>query len=214
MLNRREFAGGMAAAAAWALAPAAQAQAAPLEGRDYTRLARTLPVPPGGHIEVIEFFWYGCPHCHAFEPALQAWVKGLPADVAFRRVPVAFRREPFVAHQQLYYALETLGLVERLHGEVFDAIHRGGQRLARLDDMKAFVARHGVDAAKFAEVFGSFAVSSKARQATQLSDAYQIDGVPALAVHGRYYTSGTQAGPAPRMLQVADHLIAQVRSSR
>jgi len=215
MLDRRHFSGWLAAAAvAGPVAAAAQAQAGPVQGKDYARLPRPLPTPAGDKIEVVEFFWYGCPHCNALEPLLDAWVKALPADVAFRRAPVAFRRDPFVAHQKLYYALETMGLVERLHGEVFAAIHRGGQRLSQLSDIQAFVARHGVDPAKFAEVFASFAVQSKARQAQQLSDAYAIDGVPALGVHGRTFTSGTLAGPPQRMLQVADYLIAQVRRSR
>jgi len=215
MLDRRHFSGWLAAAAIAApVASVAQAHTTPVQGKDYARLPRPLPTPAGGKIEVVEFFWYGCPHCNALEPLLEAWLETLPADVAFRRAPVAFRREPFVAHQKLYYALETMGLVERLHGEVFAAIHRGGQRLSQLSEIRTFVARHGVDPVKFAEVFASFAVQSKARQAQQLSDAYAIDGVPAFGVHGRTFTSGSLAGPPQRMLQVTDYLIDQVRSSR
>ncbi len=213
MLNRREFSGWAAGAVATAAAGMAAAQGAPAAGTHYTRLPRPLPVASADKIDVIEFFWYGCPHCNAFEPALAAWVRALPPDVAFRRVPVAFRAEPFVAHQKLYYALEAMGQVEALHAKVFAAIHGGGRRLDRLPDISAFVAGHGVDAAKFAAVYDSFQVQSKARQAKQLSEAYDIDGVPAIGVHGRFYTSGTQAGPAQNMLKVADALIAQARAS-
>ena len=214
MLNRRDFSCWVAGSAAAMAAGAAMAQSAPIAGKHYTRLPRQLAVASADKIDVIEFFWYGCPHCNAFEPALEPWVKALPPDVAFRRVPVAFRAEPFVAHQKLYYALEALGQVEALHGKVFAAIHGGGRRLDKLADISAFVASHGVDAKKFADVYDSFQVQSKVRQAKQLSEAYDIDGVPALGVHGRFYTSGTQAGPAQNMLKVADYLIAQVRASR
>ena len=182
----------------------------PIEGKDYARLSQPQPVPPG-KIEVIEFFWYGCPHCNAFEPALEAWAKKLPADVAFRRVPVAFRDEPFVAHQKIYYTLEAMGQLDAMHRKVFYAIHNDRARLDKVADISAFVAKNGVDGAKFTELFGSFSVQTKATQAKRLAEAYQIDGVPALGVQGRYFTSGTLAGTTQRSLVVAEHLIALVR---
>lgn len=188
------------------------AQGAPVEGKDYVRLGQPQPVPPG-KIEVIEFFWYGCPHCNAFEPALEAWAKKLPPDVAFRRVPVAFRDEPFVAHQKIYYALEAMGQLDAMHRKVFYAIHNDRARLDKVADISAFMAKNGVDGAKFTELFGSFSVQTKATQAKRLSEAYQIDGVPALGVQGRYFTSGTLAGSTQRSLVVADHLIALVRKA-
>jgi thiol:disulfide interchange protein DsbA len=186
------------------------AQGAPVEGKDYVRLSQPLPVPPG-KIEVIEFFWYGCPHCNSFEPALEAWAKKLPPDVAFRRVPVAFRDEPFVAHQKIYYALEAMGQLDAMHRKVFYAIHNDRARLDKVADISAFMAKNGVDGAKFTELFNSFSVQTKATQAKRLAEAYRIDGVPSLGVQGRYFTSGTLAGTTLRSLQVADHLIATVR---
>ena len=114
--------------------------------------------------------------------------------MAFRRVPVAFRDEPFGAHQRIFYALEAMGQVEAMHRKVFYAIHVDRQRLDKPADIAAFVAKNGVDGAKFIEVFNSFAVQTKARQARQLAEAYKIDGVPALGIHGRFFTSGTLAG--------------------
>lgn len=188
----------------------ARAQGGPVEGTHYMRLAQPLPVTPG-KIEVVEFFWYGCPHCNAFEPMLEAWVKKLPADVAFRRAPVAFREVPFVAHQKLYYTIEAMGLVPQLHRKIFYAIHNERARLEKPADIEAFAKKNGVNAAKFMEVFNSFSVQSKARQAGQLAQAYKIDGVPAIGIQGRYWTSGSIAGSPERSLEVTDYLIERTR---
>ena len=193
------------------LAGVAQAQGAPVEGKQYVRLSQPLPVPATGKIEVLEFFWYGCPHCNNFEPMLEAWTKKIPDDVAFRRVPVAFRDEPFVAHQKIFYALEQLGLVATLHRKVFYAIHVERAKLDKLADISAFMAKNGVDAAKFNEAFNSFSVNTKATQARKLAEAYRIDGVPAIGVNGRFLTSGTLAGTPERSLAVTDFLIGQSR---
>jgi thiol:disulfide interchange protein DsbA len=197
--------------AAFGLGRTAQAQQSWVEGTHYVKLAQPQPVPGNGKIEVIEFFWYGCPHCNAFEPTLESWVKKLPPDVAFRRVPVAFRDEPFGAHQRIYYALEAMGLVEQMHRKVFYAIHNERQRLDKPQDIAAFMTKNGVDGAKFLEAYNSFGVQTKQRQAKQLADAYKIDGVPAMGIDGRYFTSGTLAGSPERSLMVADSLIAQSR---
>ena len=176
------------------------------------RLGQPLPVSvPAGKVEVVEFFWYGCPHCNAFEPALEAWVKKLPADVVFRRAPVAFRDEPFGTHQRIYYALEALGQVEAMHRKVFYAIHNDRAKLDKPAEIAAFMAKNGVDSAKFLDAFNSFGVQTKARQAKLLAEAYKIDGVPALGVHGRFYTSGSLAGSQERALAVADFLIGRSR---
>ena len=207
-MQRRHFTATLLASAALP----ALAQGGPVEGTHYVRLSQPLPsTAPAGKIEVIEFFWYGCPHCNAFEPALQAWVQRLPADVAFRRVPVAFREEPFVAHQRIYYALEAMGKLEAMHRKVFYAIHAERARLDKIEEIAAFMSKNGVDGAKFTEVFNSFSVQTKARQARQLAESYKIDGVPALGIQGRYFTSSTLAGTPERSLQVADFLIQQSR---
>lgn len=181
----------------------------PLSESEYVRLSQPLSVEKG-RIEVVEFFWYGCPHCFAFEPALDAWQKKLPADVAFRRVPVAFR-ETYAIHQRLFYAIEAMGKVEELHRKVFQAVHVERKRLEKEEEILDFVGKNGVDTAKFKELLSSFTVSTKAKQASRLAEAYKIDGVPAIGIHGRFYTSGQQAGSPDRSLVVASALIDKVR---
>jgi thiol:disulfide interchange protein DsbA len=212
-IDRRTFstaALGLGLGMVTAQSPALAQVAGLAEGKDYVRLSQPQPVPPG-KIEVIEFFWYGCPHCNAFEPTLEAWIKKLPADVAFRRVPVAFANEPFVAHQKLFYTLEAMGQLEAMHRKVFYAIHNERQRLDKTADITAFVTKNGGDGAKFAQLFDSFSVQTKATQAKRLAEAYRIDGVPALGIHGRYYTSGQITGSNERALAVTDALIQSVR---
>jgi thiol:disulfide interchange protein DsbA len=212
-MKRRQFSAtllGLTATGGAALALPARAQGAPVEGTHFVRLTPPVATSSPGRIEVIEFFWYGCPHCNAFEPALDAWSKALPADVVFRRVPAAFTAS-WVPHQRIFYALESLDLLPTMHRKVFYAIH--GQRL-RLDkpaDIIAFMVSNGIDAAKFGQAYDSFTVQTKVRQATQLSTAYKIDGVPALGVQGRFYTSGPLAGSNERSLLVADYLIERSR---
>lgn len=209
-MKRREFSLSAAAVAAGAVTLPAWAQ--PREGKDYRKLAKPAPVEaPAGKVEVVEFFWYGCPHCNAFEPALEAWVKKLPEFVAFRRVPVQFREEPFGTHQRIYFALETMGQLEAMHRKVFAAIHNDRLKLDKPAEIQAFMSKNGLDGARFIEVMNSFGVQTKARQAKQLAEAYKIDGVPALGIQGRFYTSGSLAGGQDKMLVVADFLIQASR---
>ena len=175
MLNRRDFSRWIAGSTVAAAVGAAKAQGAPVAGTHYTRLPRPLPVASADKIDVIEFFWYGCPHCNAFEPALDAWAKKLPPDVAFKRVPVAFRQEPYVAHQRIYYALEAMGLVDTMHRKVFYAIHNERQRLDDLDDIAAFMQKNGVDVDKFKAQYNSFSMQAKLQQARKL--AFQVPAV-------------------------------------
>jgi thiol:disulfide interchange protein DsbA len=211
-MHRREFSTALLGASALAVGLPAAAQGGPVEGTHYVRLGQPLPVTaPAGKVEVVEFFWYGCPHCNAFEPMLEAWTKKLPADVSFRRVPVAFRDEPFGTHQRIYYALETMNQVEAMHRKVFYAIHNDHQKLDKPAEIAALMTKNGVDGAKFVEVMNSFGVQTKARQAKQLAEAYKIDGVPALGVQGRFYTSGSLAGSPEQSLRVTDFLIERSR---
>ena len=214
-MQRRQFPASLlgTGAAVFGWAGAAQAQGGPIEGTHYVRLTQPVAAGPAGKIEVIEFFWYGCPHCNAFEPALDAWSKKLPADVSFHRVPVAFSAEPFVAHQRIFYALDSLDLVATMHRKVFYAIHNDRARLDKPAEISAFMARNGVDSTKFMEAFDSFAVQAKAKQATQQAAAYKIDGVPAIGLQGRYYTSGSLAGSNDKALAVADFLIQRIRKA-
>ena len=222
MMKRRDFSAlslTTLAAASAGLAPTwALAQGGPVEGKQYQRLSQALPVP-AGKIEVVEFFWYGCPHCFAFDPVLEAWVKQLPADVTFRRAHVGFRAN-IKLHQRMFYALEVMGKEAELRARVFAAFHT--ERID-LDDEKAIFAlagRLGLDSAKFADAFNSFGVQTKCAQATKLSEAYRIDGVPSLGIAGRFLTSPAMAGArgqaeasqGQQAVAVADFLIKLARN--
>jgi thiol:disulfide interchange protein DsbA len=213
-MQRRDFSKQLAATGlGLAVATLARAQGAPVEGTHYVRLSTPAPVTlptPDKKIEVVEFFWYGCPHCYAFEPVLEGWVKKLPPDVAFRQVPVGFA-PPHQVHQRLFYALEELGQLPAVHRKIFNAIHQQNKRLNSEAEIVAFVSALGVDGAKFSAAFKSFGVNSKANRAKQLSEAYKIDGVPAVGINGRFYTSASLAGTHERAVQVADALIQKSR---
>jgi len=210
IMNRRDFALLVPALGAWVASPA-WAQGGPVEGTHYVKLSQPAPVTaPAGKIEVVEFFWYGCPHCYTLEPAIEAWTKRLAADVMFRRVPVGFAAV-HEAHQRLFYGLEAIDQLEPMHKKIFAAIQVQRQRLEKEDEQLAFAAGNGVDRAKLAEAMKSFGVATKMRQAKQLSAAYKIDGVPAIGVAGRFYTAGSLAGDNERALGVADFLIQRVR---
>jgi thiol:disulfide interchange protein DsbA len=214
-MQRRDFSKRIAATTAGlglAWQGVAQAQGAPREGTHYVRLGSPAPVnlPAGKAVEVVEFFWYGCPHCYAFEPTLEAWVKRLPADVAFRQVPVGFMA-PHQYHARLFYAMEELGVLPTLHRKVFNAIHQQGRRLNSDGDVAKFGKDNGVDGDRLVQAMKGFSVSTKATRAKQLTDAYKIDGVPAVGVHGRFYTAASLAGSHERAVQVADFLIQLAR---
>lgn len=210
-MQRRHFNQQLAAAGAALLAGrGVLAQGAPVEGQHYTRLAQPAPVSvPAGKVEVIEFFSYGCPHCYALEPSIGPWVKTLPPQAVFRRVPVGFNAL-YETYQKIYYALEAMDKVEAMHAKVFLAIHQQRKRLDKEADIAAFMSANGVDGAKFLEQFKSFSVQTKVRQAAQLSEAYRIEGVPTIGVQGRYTTSGSQAGTNERALAVASYLVERV----
>ena len=214
MMKRRDFSLAVGVTLAGATALPAHAQQRFEAGKDYQPLDKPAPVDaPSGKIEVVEFFWYNCPHCNAFEPALEAWIKRQPKDVAVRRVPVAFS-SAYQGQQRLFYALEAMGLVDRLHAKVFQAIHGERKRLESPEVIADWVAAQGVDRAKFMEQFNSFSVASKATRAGQVTDAYRVEGVPALGVAGRFYTDGTLTRSMERSLQVVDYLVGEIRRGR
>jgi thiol:disulfide interchange protein DsbA len=214
-MKRRDFslaAAGIAGLAAWGVPQGALAQnKKPEDGVEYRTLDKRVTVEaPAGKVEVVDFFWYNCPHCNAFEPLLQSWTRRLPADVSLRRVPIAFRDE-MVPQQRLFYTLDALGKVDELHVKVFDAIHKEGLDLTREPGIIAWAAKQGLDTAKFTDLYRSFSISAKARRASEVQDAYKVEGVPALGIAGRWYTDSTLAGTGPRSLQVTDYLIAEAR---
>jgi thiol:disulfide interchange protein DsbA len=219
-MKRRDFSlaamGAATSAAALPLVALAQAPAArkPVEGTDYLSLDKRVPTDVGaGKIELIEFFWYSCPHCNAFEPQFAAWVKAAPKDVVIQRVPVRFR-DDFEPQQRAYYVFESLGMVETLHGKLFHAIHNERQQLNNPNALAAWANKNGLPEKKFLETYNSFGVSTKARRATQLQEAFKVQGVPALGVAGRFYTDGSLTQTMDRALQVAEYLMGEVRRGR
>jgi thiol:disulfide interchange protein DsbA len=174
----------------------------------YTELKPPQPTEAGGKIEVVEFFWYGCIHCYNLEPALEGWLKKLPPDAQFRRVPAVFN--PRWEHDaRIFYAFEALKLLDKLHRPFFDAIH---QDRLRTDDPKAlaqWLQKQGVDAQKFSDVMKSFSVHSKTQRAKLMTAGYKIDGTPAIAVDGRYTVSAGEG-----MLETVSQLIDQARKQR
>lgn len=182
-------------------------------GRDYRTLANPQAVETGDRIEVVEFFWYGCSHCFDLEPFLKKWVAGLPKDVEFRRIP-AVPTERWLPNARTFYTLEALGLVDKLHGEVFDAIHIDRVNLNDEKTQLDWVAKKGVDRARFAEAWKSFSVQTKTKRAVQLTQAYDVTGVPTLVVDGKYQTSVSMTGSPEGLMKTLDGLIAKARAER
>jgi thiol:disulfide interchange protein DsbA len=200
--------------AALALAPLpAFAQGRPPEaGVDYSELRPPQPIETTGKVEVLEFFWYGCPHCYSLEPQLEKWIAVLPKDVAFRRVPAVFN-DTWARDAGIFYTFEALGVLERVHRPFFDAIHKERLNVGDPAARDAWLQKQGVDSKRFEDAFRSFGVQTKVRRARQLSIAYRIDGTPALAVQGRYTISAEQARTQSNMLVIADYLIGVARKS-
>ncbi|MBA1231368.1 thiol:disulfide interchange protein DsbA/DsbL [Pseudomonas viridiflava] len=181
-------------------------------GKQYVELSSAVPVAQPGKIEVVELFWYGCPHCYAFEPTINPWVEKLPSDVNFIRIPAMFGG-PWDAHGQLFITLDMMGVEHKVHAAVFDAIQKGGKRLTDKNDMADFVATQGVNKDEFLKTFDSFAVKGKIAQYKELAKKYEVTGVPTMIVNGKYrFDLGTSGGPEAT-LQVADQLIAKERAA-
>ncbi|TWR99731.1 thiol:disulfide interchange protein DsbA [Pseudomonas saxonica] len=192
----------------------AQAADVPLEaGKTYIELNSAVPVAVPGKIEVVELFWYGCPHCYAFEPVVNPWAEKLPSDVNFVRLPAMFGG-PWDAHGQMFLTLEAMGVEHKVHAAVFNAIQKEGKRLTDKDDMADFLATQGVDKAKFLQTFDSFAIKGQIVKAKELAKKYEISGVPTMVVDGKYrFDLGTAGGPE-QALNVADQLIAKERAAK
>jgi thiol:disulfide interchange protein DsbA len=189
-----------------ALAPAfARAQQ---RGGPFLELNPPQPVESAGKIEVLEFFWYGCIHCYNLEPKIETWLKTLPQDVEFRRVP-AVLSERWAYDAAIFYTFEALGMLDKLHRPFFDAIHRDRMRTDNPQVLNAWLEKQGVDPKKFDATLKSFGVQSKLKRAMRLTASYQIDGTPAMAVHGRY-TVGASDG----MLDTVNQLVAAVRKKK
>jgi protein dithiol oxidoreductase (disulfide-forming) len=191
-----------------ALLAAPWAAALAQRGGPYAELNPPQPVESTGKIEVLEFFWYGCIHCYNLEPRIETWLKTLPKDVEFRRVPAVFN-ERWGHDAAIFYALEAMGVLDKLHRPLFDAIHRDRLRTDKAEELTPWLQKHGIDPKKFEATVKSFGVQSKTRRAVRLTSDYKIDGTPAMAVHGRY-----TVGAGDGMLDTVNQLVATVRKTK
>jgi len=181
-------------------------------GEDYKLITPPLPTEGNGKVEVVELFWYGCPHCYQFEPMLEGWLENKPANVDFIRIPAIFNNPAWKVHAQAFYTAEVLGVLDKFHKPFFDAIHKQRERLRDRASIRKFFERIDVDGKTFDETFDSFAVQAKVRRAADLTRKYGIDGVPSIVVNGKYRTDGPMAGSYERLLQIVNELIARESS--
>jgi len=180
------------------------------EGIEYQALAAPQPTADADKIEVLELFWYGCPHCYHLEPELAEWLKHKPDDVQFVRVP-AVLGPSWEMHARAYYTAELLGVLDKIHGPLFDRIHKEHKPIHNTAELKAFFKEHGVSEADFDKTYSSFAVITKTNRAKQVREMYGVTGVPTLIVNGKYRTTAKLAGGNKQMLQVVDFLVAKER---
>lgn len=180
--------------------------ATPTEGFEYQLIQPPVPTETGDKIEVVELFWYGCPHCYHFEPYIQQWLETKPDNVEFRRIPAVFN-EVYALHARAFYTAEALGVAEKMQEPIFVAYHEQHNKLKDEDALAKLFALHGVSEEDFRKTFNSFFVDTKVRRARALSKEYGIDGVPTMVVNGKYRTSGTIAGGQENVIAVVDYLI-------
>jgi thiol:disulfide interchange protein DsbA len=201
--------------AAFLMLISVSACAEPQVGFEYMQTQQAIPGETPGKVEVTELFWYGCPHCYQLEPKLAVWVKNLPKDVVFKRVP-GIARPDWAAGAKAFYAMEALGITEKLHGPFFEAIHK--QKALKPHDEAAIVdwltRQSGLDRKKVEDAFNSFSVNTKMMRARQVFQASGATGVPALIIDGKYLTSSTLAGGNEQALKVADYLIGKARAEK
>ena len=182
-----------------------------VEGKDYLTVSNTTQT--GDKIEVLEFFWYGCPHCFAFEPSVQKWLKTKSDEVEFVRLPAVFRPS-WKVHARTYYALEMMGILEELHTKIFSAMHNKKMKLDTLNSMSGFLQRQNVDKKKFLDAYNSFAVETKLRKAIKKLKDYNVRGVPAVAINGKYYVSASAAGSYQRLIDIINFLIKKEMAAK
>ncbi|MFA7267828.1 MAG: thiol:disulfide interchange protein DsbA/DsbL [Sterolibacterium sp.] len=182
-------------------------------GRDFASIA-PQPTETAARVEVTEFFWYGCPHCYELEPVINDWVKTLPKDVAFHRIPAIFLDARWAPGARLYYALDALGEESRLRSELFEAIHVGRMNYTNESEVAEWLAKKGVDRGKFAAAYNSVAVQSKINRAQELTQAHAVKSVPAVVVGGKYLTSNTMAGSNEALPAIINELIGKVRAEQ
>ncbi len=179
----------------------------PTKGEGYATITPAQPTQDPNKVEVIEFFWYGCPHCYRLEPYLAQWLKKLPANVQFIRQPAVFGPR-WMPQARAYFTAEALGVVDKIHADMFDALQNQHRPLSSEEELAKFFEEHGVDKDQFHQAYHSFIVDTKMRQAGAMSARYGVTGVPTIIINGKYKTSGTLAKNFPNLIAVMDYLIA------
>lgn len=175
------------------------------EGKHYQRIDQPKTID-SDKVEVLEFFWYGCPHCYSFEPYLNKWKTNKPENVEFVRVPATFQ-PLWVLHARAYYALQMLGVGEEIHTKFFSEIHNKKNYMKTFDALTVFVQEYGVERSEFIDAMNSFTVETQIRKATKLVTDYKLSGVPAVAVNGKYLISASMAGSYDNMIKIMSYLI-------
>lgn len=183
------------------------------ESPGYEVLSTPQPTQNPDKVEVIEFFWYGCPHCYHLEPYINKWLKTKPDNVDFIRQPAIFN-SLWEKHAKAYFTAEALGVVDKVHADFFDAIQNKKQKLESEDQLLKFFSEHGVSEVDFRNAYNSFPVDYKVRQAKTMAARYGVNGVPALIINGKYLTSGSLAKTQQNMIDVMNRLIEKESSSQ
>ncbi len=189
------------------------------EGIDYAAVVPALAGASDGKVKVVELFWYGCPHCFQFEPHIHKWLENKPANVEFERIPAVFMKDgkpnpSWELHARAYYTADVMGVLEKTHAPLFDAIHVKKKRLNTKEALRAIFVAQGVDGAEFDASFNSFAVNGLVANAIRKTQEYGIDGVPSLAVQGKYRIGGRMAGSYDNMLKITDFLVAREAAAK
>jgi thiol:disulfide interchange protein DsbA len=175
-------------------------------GKHYQPIVPEQPTQTGDKVEVLEVFWYGCPHCNEFEPHVTAWLAKKPEAAEFRRLPATFK-PLWTLHAKAFYATEALGVSEKIHSPFFKALHEENRSLDDQASLADFFAEHGVNKDDFNKTFSSFSVDSKVRQATHMIIQYKITGVPAVIVNGKYLVTGSMSGGHDELFKIVDFLV-------
>jgi protein dithiol oxidoreductase (disulfide-forming) len=178
----------------------------------YTVISPAQPTQTGDKIEVLEVFWYACPHCYDFEPHVKEWLQNKPEDVTFRRMPGIFRKS-WIPHAKAFFTAKKMGILDTIHTPLFNAIHRDKKKIHDDAAIKKFFIKHGADKAEFTKIYESEEVDTKAKKAFVMGQRYKITGVPAIIVNGKYMISGTTAGSFENMLKITDTLVDKERAS-
>ncbi len=182
------------------------------EGEQYKALAQPQATASADKIEVVELFWYGCPHCYRLEPVIGNWLKNKPDDVEFVRMP-AIIGPPWELLAKAYYTAEFLGVMDTVHYALFDAIHKDKKKVVDEAAVQAIFEAQGVSAEDFKNTFNSFAVAVKVNNAKMMTKRYAISGVPTIIINGKYNTSGSLAGSNENIIKVVDYLVEQERQA-